>query len=153
MKLPHLERRPELDALRGLFLVWMTLTHLPTRFSDFAVVLALGVLVLGAARLAPRRWPAPALWLGEISYSIYMVQALLLGTLGRAMQVAMPHLPLALRLALLPLLAAALIVAAALMYRLVELPARQWLRARIEPGRTPATKDGVPAFASQSEGR
>jgi hypothetical protein len=31
----HLERRPELDALRGLFLVWMTLTHLPTRFSDF----------------------------------------------------------------------------------------------------------------------
>ena len=28
-------RRPELDALRGLFLVWMTLTHLPTRMSDF----------------------------------------------------------------------------------------------------------------------
>jgi len=28
------ERRPELDALRGLFLVWMTLTHLPTHFSD-----------------------------------------------------------------------------------------------------------------------
>jgi hypothetical protein len=26
---------PELDALRGLFLVWMTLTHMPTRFSDF----------------------------------------------------------------------------------------------------------------------
>jgi hypothetical protein len=25
---------PELDALRGLFLVWMTLTHMPTRFSD-----------------------------------------------------------------------------------------------------------------------
>ncbi|MGA2889400.1 MAG: OpgC domain-containing protein [Terracidiphilus sp.] len=35
MKLPYLERRPELDALRGLFLVWMTLTHLPTRFSDY----------------------------------------------------------------------------------------------------------------------
>jgi hypothetical protein len=35
MQLPRLERRPELDALRGLFLVWMTLTHLPTRFSDF----------------------------------------------------------------------------------------------------------------------
>ncbi|WP_142988441.1 OpgC domain-containing protein [Granulicella rosea] len=29
-----LERRPEFDALRGLFLVWMTLTHLPTRLSD-----------------------------------------------------------------------------------------------------------------------
>ncbi|MGD0096427.1 MAG: OpgC domain-containing protein [Terracidiphilus sp.] len=35
MQVPKLERRPELDALRGLFLVWMTLTHLPTRFSDF----------------------------------------------------------------------------------------------------------------------
>ncbi|MGB6826588.1 MAG: OpgC domain-containing protein [Terracidiphilus sp.] len=33
--LPRLDRRPELDAMRGLFLVWMTLTHLPTRFSDF----------------------------------------------------------------------------------------------------------------------
>lgn len=29
-----LKRQPELDALRGLFLVWMTLTHLPTQFSD-----------------------------------------------------------------------------------------------------------------------
>jgi hypothetical protein len=28
-------RRPELDALRGLFLVWMTLTHLPTHMSDY----------------------------------------------------------------------------------------------------------------------
>ena len=35
MHLPKLERKPELDALRGLFLVWMTLAHLPTRFSDF----------------------------------------------------------------------------------------------------------------------
>ncbi len=35
MKLPKLRRMPELDALRGLFLVWMTLTHLPTHFSDF----------------------------------------------------------------------------------------------------------------------
>ncbi len=32
--LGRLQRRPELDALRGLFLVWMTLTHLPTHFSD-----------------------------------------------------------------------------------------------------------------------
>jgi len=33
--LPRLERKPAIDALRGLFLVWMTLTHLPTHFSDF----------------------------------------------------------------------------------------------------------------------
>ncbi len=35
MALPKLERRPELDALRGLFLVWMTLTHMPTRVSEW----------------------------------------------------------------------------------------------------------------------
>lgn len=32
--LGRLQRRPELDALRGIFLVWMTLTHLPTHLSD-----------------------------------------------------------------------------------------------------------------------
>ncbi len=31
LKLP---RQPEFDALRGLFLVWMAVAHLPTRFSD-----------------------------------------------------------------------------------------------------------------------
>lgn len=34
LRLGRIERRPELDALRGLFLVWMTLTHLPTRLSN-----------------------------------------------------------------------------------------------------------------------
>ena len=33
-ELGKIQRRPELDALRGLFLVWMTLTHLPTRLSE-----------------------------------------------------------------------------------------------------------------------
>jgi hypothetical protein len=34
LRLGKIQRRPELDALRGLFLVWMTLTHLPTKFSE-----------------------------------------------------------------------------------------------------------------------
>ena len=36
MKLTYSNSRrlPALDALRGLFLVWMTFTHMPTRFSD-----------------------------------------------------------------------------------------------------------------------
>ena len=28
------QRRPEIDALRGVFLVWMTLVDLPTHLSD-----------------------------------------------------------------------------------------------------------------------
>ncbi len=34
MSFPRLERRPELDALRGLFLVWMTCVHMPTHVSS-----------------------------------------------------------------------------------------------------------------------
>jgi hypothetical protein len=35
LRYPKSRRMPELDALRGLFLVWMTFTHMPTRFSDY----------------------------------------------------------------------------------------------------------------------
>jgi hypothetical protein len=35
MGLGRVQRRPEIDALRGVFLVWMTLAHLPTHLSDF----------------------------------------------------------------------------------------------------------------------
>ncbi len=34
MTVPKAKRMPALDALRGLFLVWMTFTHMPTHFSD-----------------------------------------------------------------------------------------------------------------------
>src|SRR6201985_2647097 len=30
----RVQRRPEIDAMRGVLLVWMTLAHLPTRLSD-----------------------------------------------------------------------------------------------------------------------
>ncbi|HEY0263981.1 MAG TPA: OpgC domain-containing protein [Granulicella sp.] len=33
---PRSLRQPELDALRGLLLLWMTLTHLPTKVSEWA---------------------------------------------------------------------------------------------------------------------
>src|SRR3984957_15375769 len=69
MHLPNTQRRPELDALRGLFLVWMTLTHLPTRFSDFVnqpigfVSSAEGFVFVSAllvGRLYMREWVADA---------------------------------------------------------------------------------------------
>jgi hypothetical protein len=34
MEIGRVQRRPEIDALRGVFLVWMTLAHLPTHLSD-----------------------------------------------------------------------------------------------------------------------
>src|ERR1700722_372354 len=87
-----LERRPELDALRGLFLVWMTLTHLPTRFSDFVnqpigfVSSAEGFVFISAllvGRLYIRKFvldPANArskLW--KRSFKIYGYHLLMLG--------------------------------------------------------------------------
>jgi hypothetical protein len=34
LRFGRVQRKPEIDALRGVFLVWMTLTHLPTHLSD-----------------------------------------------------------------------------------------------------------------------
>ena len=34
LRFGRVQRSPEIDALRGVFLVWMTLTHLPTHLSD-----------------------------------------------------------------------------------------------------------------------
>ena len=67
MSYPKTQRRPELDALRGLFLVWMTLTHMPTHFSDFVnqpfgfVSSAEGFVFL-SAMLVSRVYLRDALW-------------------------------------------------------------------------------------------
>src|SRR5260370_24797533 len=55
----RVRRRPEIDALRGVFLVWMTLTHLPTHLSDLVnepfgfVSSAEGFVFLSALLVAP----------------------------------------------------------------------------------------------------
>src|SRR6202162_1267580 len=64
--LGKIQRRPELDALRGLFLVWMTLTHLPTRLSDlvnqpFGFVSSAGGFVFLSALLVGRVYMRQAL--------------------------------------------------------------------------------------------
>jgi peptidoglycan/LPS O-acetylase OafA/YrhL len=68
-------------------------------------VLLLGAVVALAARI---NWyiPRPLIWLGEVSYSIYLVHTLVLGSVGRATESLLPYLPWALRLALVPLLLA-----------------------------------------------
>lgn len=61
----RVQRSPEIDAPRGVFLVWMTLTHLPTHLSDLVnepfgfVSSAEGFVFLSAllvARLYIRQW-------------------------------------------------------------------------------------------------
>ena len=62
MKFPKLPRMPELDALRGLFLVWMTLTHLPTHFSDLVNQPFRLRLLGGRLRFSLRAAGRPALY-------------------------------------------------------------------------------------------
>jgi peptidoglycan/LPS O-acetylase OafA/YrhL len=102
-----------------------------TRFADFGAVLAIGALVVIVARGGPRVArvvPRPLRWLGEISYSLYMVQSLTLATVGRVQAELPKSWPTASGLAVVMLLLLANILAAALLYRLVERPAREKLR-------------------------
>ena len=64
----RVQRSPEIEAPRGVFLVWMTLTHLPTHLSDLVnepfgfVSSAEGFVFLSAllvARLYIRQRPGP----------------------------------------------------------------------------------------------
>jgi peptidoglycan/LPS O-acetylase OafA/YrhL len=90
------------------------LTILAAAFSDTLVARLLRV--------------APIVWLGDISYSLYMVHAPVRMTLGRVagMAIARASSPV-LAWSVAALLLAATIVAGAVLHALVEVPARRWL--------------------------
>jgi hypothetical protein len=108
---PPSQRQPELDALRGLLLVWMTLTHLPTHASEYAnqpfgfISAAEGFVFLSAVltgklhaqyatetrarelfrRLGARAWRV---------YQYHLALLVFAFTLGAALAVWAPSLPL-----------------------------------------------------------
>jgi len=75
---------------------------------------------------------APLVWLGEISYSLYMVHAPVRMTLGRVVGVVIARTdsPLV-GWSMAALLCAATIVAGAVVNATIEVPARRWLLRRI----------------------
>jgi len=118
-----------LPVLAATLLVAATLFG--TRFGDFGAVLAIGGLVVLAARARAgtvAALPRPLLWLGEISYSLYMVQSLPLAGFGRFVASLRAPAPMTTALTAVVVLVLIDIVAAALLYRFVERPARNWLR-------------------------
>jgi peptidoglycan/LPS O-acetylase OafA/YrhL len=107
-----------------------------TAWRDLAVVVLLWSIVWACGdrrgNIVSRCLEArPLLWLGEISYSVYMVQALVQGTVGRVLAALQPHLPMPMRYALVPFAVGCVIIAGAVVHAWIERPARNALRRRL----------------------
>jgi len=106
---------------------------------DFSVIPLFALLLMTAVankgRLGPLLNSAPLLWLGNISYSLYLIHWFVLFVTTEAMR-ARPSadtakLPAGLSLALITTMLAVSLSLATLSYRFVEVAGRRWLRQRL----------------------
>jgi peptidoglycan/LPS O-acetylase OafA/YrhL len=140
-------------ALLAVSLLLGVLLH--TAAPDLGIVALFPLLILAAVRnrgqLARLLNSAPFLWLGDISYSLYLLHWFVLFII-----VEMARLSPRIDLAKLPLKTSLLLMAAmigvslglaTLSYRSIEVTGRRWLRERFDVGRGPgiAEGDGLPS--------
>jgi peptidoglycan/LPS O-acetylase OafA/YrhL len=129
---PHLPRRTAMAIFLGCLGLVAALAG--TRWAQLAILPMLASAILVCATANPVSRPLTArwiVWLGEISYPIYMVHVLVLGFVARAVH-AVPGLSGG--LSLLPMLLgiAATVGTAAALHYAVERPARARLRLIID---------------------
>ncbi len=113
---------------------------------DGITVLSGGLLILALASIPADKagllGSAPAVYLGEISYAVYMLcapwQILAVNVAARLIGAEDKQLPLVLWLAII----AGLIVAAAIVHRLIERPARSFLRGWAKRRRSSVDRRG-----------
>jgi peptidoglycan/LPS O-acetylase OafA/YrhL len=106
---------------------------------DFSSIPAFALLILTAVsnqgRLGPVLNSAPFLWLGNISYSLYLIHGFVLFVVIEAMQahaaVDFGKLPLNLSLALMTAMLTVSLALATFSYRFVEVVGRRWVRERL----------------------
>jgi len=117
--------------------------------SDLGIVLLFPVLILAAVRNEGRLRrllnAAPLRWLGDISYSLYLVHwfvlSALVGTVRRLPRLSLRQLPpTASLLATLSLIVVS-VALAAVTHRVIEVRGRQWLRQRFVIGRPMAAAE------------
>ena len=122
------ERRGRSLLLGGAGLVTLVLTAARPD-AGYEILLPFALLVLSSARLSelsllPTNWP-PLVYLGEISYSLYMVHLLVIIALVEYLpKLGIPAAPWGVT-------GAVVIVCSMISYHVIERPARQWINARL----------------------
>jgi len=124
-------------ALVTGILVLCTMLHFAA--PDFGIVPLFALLLLTAVanrgRLGSWLNSAPLLWLGNISYSLYLIHWFVLfittEAIGTHPGIDFAKLPAGLSLALITAMLAASLGLATLSYRFVEVAGRRWLRHRL----------------------
>jgi peptidoglycan/LPS O-acetylase OafA/YrhL len=101
-----------------------------------AIVVLCGTVIIAGAfsNTAVARFlrAPPLVWLGTISYSLYMVHAPIRMTIGKAAESAIAHTGSpAIAWLVAALMFAVTIALAAILYSWVERPARRWIRRSI----------------------
>jgi peptidoglycan/LPS O-acetylase OafA/YrhL len=131
-------------ALAAVVVLLAALLHLGA--SDLAIIPLFPLLILAAVRNAGRFSPLlnspPLVWLGDISYSLYLLHWFVLFVTTeiarRLPGLDFAKLPRAPSLALIALLIAVSLALATLSFRFIEVTGRHWLRRRLDVGRPAA---------------
>ncbi|WP_157986031.1 acyltransferase family protein [Teichococcus vastitatis] len=114
---------------------------LPYTFGFAVLILALSNPADWLARLAARR---PLVYLGEISFALYMVHAVVWSAFKNLLRIAAPGID---PTSYLPVLVGTVLslIAASLLYHLVEIPGRNMLRRARRPVQQPEVQHGMSA--------
>ena len=131
-------------ALAAVVLPLAALLHLGA--PDLAIIPLFPLLILAAVRntgrLSPLLNSPPLVWLGEISYSLYLLHWFVLFVTTeiarRLPELDFANLPLAPSLTLIAVLIAVSLALATLSFRFIEVTGRRWLRQCLDVGRPSA---------------
>jgi len=134
--------KPRFDVMSTpsvLVIAILATASIPARF-DWLFILAFSTLILGLSTTQRSGFASrPMIYLGEISYSIYLVHSLIISVIAMVAKRVFEHPHWTAGLAWAVLSFALSIVAGHVLFVLVERPWRRRLRARWAPASTPAT--------------
>ena len=138
-------------ALAAVMLLLGALLHLAA--PDIGIIALFPLLILTAVRnrgrFAPLLNSAPLLWLGDISYSLYLLHWFVLFVTTEAVRllpgIDLAKLPLDTSLLLMAAMIAVSLLLATLSFRFIEVTGRRWLRERLDVRRPIAVAEvGLP---------